>query len=110
HPDRGRKILAPMSIHRRLGVEKVHLRRGARLEQVNDPLRLRGEVRQARQDLGLRLLLIGQGLTAEQSPQSRQTQPGPGLAEEDSTVERILDRSNLAVVHRSSPVSIYSAW
>ena len=44
--DRFWEVLAAHRLELRLRVEKVHLRRGAGLEQVDDPFRLRFEVRE----------------------------------------------------------------
>ena len=97
------------SLGRRLVVEQVHLRRGARLEEVDDALRPGCEMRQARQALGhppaLRVARrpgradIGAGPDAARHPAAIPARPIPGPDPEREEEPAIDLLSDLQSVH-----------
>ena len=86
---------------RRLVVEQVHLRRRARLEQVDDPLGLRREMRQAGQ-AGIWPRRVGRHRPARALPSRRAAiparltpRPSPELFRKAATIRLLNDRPSL---------------
>ena len=79
-PDAVREILCPLFLHLRLGIKKIHLRGRAALEKINDPFRLRREVREPGQRPGGERSggCRADGRLTQQRPQSRHTDPAAG--------------------------------
>jgi hypothetical protein len=88
--DRFGQILAALRLHLRLGIEEVHLRGRAGLEEVDDPLCLRGMVRERRSGGS------GGGSRASQQPgQRRGAEGGAAALQEKAAVEEILDGASV---------------
>jgi hypothetical protein len=74
----------------RLPVEEVHLRRCARLEEVDDPFGLGGEVRETGKASRVvrGILVLGERLRIEQRRQSERSKSQPGAAEQGAAGEK----------------------